>query len=131
MSKSKNPVVGHVACPMRNCRHNVTVHQTKRGGANRRGLLYVNCPQHKCVQPPDEETQKYFRQNMVSESGYEYLTEEKEEPELTEATTEEEPEEEPETTGEELEPETAVKPTKWGAIGLLGLAVAGILAAAR
>jgi len=70
-----NPVVGTVTCLCRDCIETASVHETKRGGANRKSKLYLNCPECRCLQPTSASSQGYIRQNMVPREGFEYLTE--------------------------------------------------------
>lgn len=122
MAGSKNEVIGVVRCWGRDCEERASVHETKRGGVNRRGLLYLNCPSCKCLQPTSEASQRYIKRNLEPRAGFEHLCEAAPEPEQR-------TEKEPETS--EPEPEKIMPPgrtsEKRGALvgaGLLAVAVA-------
>lgn len=118
MAGSKNEVVGTVLCWGRDCDERASVHETKRGGPNRRGLLYLNCPSCKCLQPTSDKAQSYIKRNMEPRAGFEHLCEAKPEPAAEPAPEAEEPEQ---------EPQEIKKAGKGGALvgaGLVAVAVA-------
>jgi len=77
MAKINNPVVGTMECIRKGCDEQVTVHQNQRGGANRKGGLYIRCPSCTCLQPSGEASQRFIRQNVNPREGFEHLAESK------------------------------------------------------
>lgn len=116
-----NEVVGTVVCWGRGCNEIASVHETKRGGKNRKGSLYLNCPECRCLQPTGASSQAYIKQNMVPRDGFEYLTENKPS----------EPEQEPKPEPIEEKEETAERPVKTAPLVFLGVVALGALALVR